>query len=255
MEIPSITQTIVDYVPTIDFNRTSNMTSPTVSLFETTIRYLGGLLAGYDLLDGPFSDLLPNSKNVETLLQQAINLANKLSFAFNTTSGVPDNNVNFNANERSGQNTGLAVAGTLVLEWTRLSDITGDPIYGKLVQRGEEYLLRPQFQPPFEEPFPGMLGSEIDITTGKFLDAAGGWVGGTDSYYEYLIKMFAYDSRRFGEYRDRWIAAADSSIKYLGSNPSSRPDLTFMAAYENKTLVYVSEHRESYLIQCSSSAH
>lgn len=87
-----------------------------------------------------------------------------------------------------------------------------------------------------------MLGSEIDLETGKFLDASGGWVGGTDSYYEYLIKMFAYDARRFGEYRDRWIAAADSSIKYLGSNPSSRPDLTFMAAYEGKRPVYVSEH-------------
>ncbi|KAE9990753.1 hypothetical protein EG327_000986 [Venturia inaequalis] len=242
MEIPSIVQTIVDYVPTIDYTRTSNVTSDTVSVFETTIRYLGGMLAGYDLLDGPFSDLLPSSRNIETLLQQSINLANKLSFAFNTTSGIPDNNVNFNAMQRSGQNTGLAVAGTLVLEWTRLSDITGDPIYAKLVQRAEEYLLRPKFQPPFEEPFPGMLGSEIDIETGKFLDASGGWVGGTDSYYEYLIKMFAYDSRRFSEYRDRWIAAADSSIKYLASNPSSRPDLTFLAAYDGKVPVYISQH-------------
>lgn len=249
MEIPSIVQTIVNYVPTIDYTRTSNVTSSSVSVFETTIRYLGGMLAGYDLLEGPFSDLLPNDKNVEKLLAQSVVLANKLSFAFNTTSGIPDNNVDFNAMLRSGENTGLAVVGTLVLEWTRLSDITGDPLYAKLVQRAEEHLLRPKFQPPFEEPFPGMLGSEIDLETGKFLDASGGWVGGTDSYYEYLIKMFAYDSRRFGEYRDRWIAAADSSIKYLGSNPSSRPDLTFMAAYDGKTPNYVSQHCECHIIQ------
>lgn len=242
MELPDIVQTIVNYIPTIDYTHTSNVTSEVVSVFETTIRYLGGMLAGYDLLDGPFSNLLANSSNIESLLAQSVILANTLSFAFNTTSGIPDNNVAFNSMTRSGQNTGLAVVGTLVLEWTRLSDLTGNPIYAQLTQQAEQYLLRPQFQPPFEEPFPGMLGSEIDLNTGKFLDASGGWVGGTDSYYEYLIKMFVYDARRFGEYRDRWIAAADSSIKYLGSHPSSRPDLTFMAAYEGKRPVYTSEH-------------
>ncbi|QDS78129.1 hypothetical protein FKW77_004462 [Venturia effusa] len=243
MEIPSIVQTIVDYVPTIDYTRTSNLASDDVSVFETTIRYLGGMLAGYDLLEGPFSDLLiPSSKNVKALLQQSITLANTMSFAFNTPSGVPDNSIKVNTMQRSNESTGLAVAGTLVLEWTRLSDITGDPIYAKLVQRGEEHLLRPKFEPPLVEPFPGLLGSEIDINTGRFLDNSGGWVGGTDSYYEYLIKMFAYDSKRFGEYRDRWIAAADSSIKHLGSNPSTRPDLTFMAAYDGKNPVYVSQH-------------
>ena len=41
---------ILNYIPTIDF-KYSNET--TISLFETTIRYLGGLLAGYDLLSGP----------------------------------------------------------------------------------------------------------------------------------------------------------------------------------------------------------
>lgn len=245
MELPKVVRTIVDYIPTIDYTHTSNVTSADVSVFETTIRYLGGMISAYDLLDGPFSDLLSNS-SIDPLLAQSVILANTLSFAFNTTSGIPDNNINFNAMTLSGQNTGLAVVGTLVLEWTRLSDLTGDPIYAQLTQKAEEYLLRPQFQPPFKEPFPGMLGSEIDLVTGKFLDASGGWVGGTDSYYEYLIKMFAYDARRFGEYRDSWIKAADSSIKYLGSNPSSRPDLTFMAAYEGKRPVYTSEHCRWY---------
>lgn len=33
---------ILDYVPSINFDRTTDV----VSLFETTIRYLGGLLSG-----------------------------------------------------------------------------------------------------------------------------------------------------------------------------------------------------------------
>lgn len=39
-----IVSQIVDYVPKIDFSVSFNDTS--VSLFETTIRYLGGLLSG-----------------------------------------------------------------------------------------------------------------------------------------------------------------------------------------------------------------
>lgn len=39
-----IVEQILDYVPTIDFSVSYNDT--VVSLFETTIRYLGGLLSG-----------------------------------------------------------------------------------------------------------------------------------------------------------------------------------------------------------------
>lgn len=56
--------------------------------------------------------------------------------------------------------------------------------------------------------------------------------------------MYVYDKNRFGQYKDQWIAAADSSIKHLASHPSTRPDLTFMAAYRNQTRVFVSEHRK-----------
>jgi mannosyl-oligosaccharide alpha-1,2-mannosidase len=130
----------------------------------------------------------------------------------------------------------------LVLEWTRLSDLTDDVEYGRLAQKAESYLLHPQ--PPLGEPFPGLLGSDVNLTTGLFVNGNGGWGGGTDSFYEYLIKMFLYDPDRFGEYRDRWITAADSSIKYLVSHPTTRPDLTFLAMWRNQTLHFVSEHRQ-----------
>lgn len=54
--------------------------------------------------------------------------------------------------------------------------------------------------------------------------------------------MYVYDSTRFATYRDRWIAAADSSIANLASHPSSRPDLTYLAAYKGTTLNLISEH-------------
>lgn len=136
----------------------------------------------------------------------------------------------------------MATIGSLVLEWTRLSDLLGDDTYAKLSQKGESYLLDPH--PASSEPFPGLVGTNVNITTGLFEDAEGGWVGGDDSFYEYLIKMYVYDSTRFATYKDRWITAADSTIEYLASHPSSRPDLTFVAMYNGTELLYVSEHRK-----------
>lgn len=42
MQIPEIVDTILNYIPTIDFD----VTTEQVSLFETTIRYIGGMLSG-----------------------------------------------------------------------------------------------------------------------------------------------------------------------------------------------------------------
>lgn len=129
-----------------------------------------------------------------------------------------------------------------MLEWTHLSDITGDDKYAKVTQIAEDYLLNVR-NPEVGEPFPGLIGTDVNITDGHFTDSSGGWNGGTDSFYEYLIKMYVYDQDRFAIYKDRWIAAVDSSIKYLASHPTSRPELTFLAAYDGPNqLQFVSTH-------------
>lgn len=242
MGLDDIANVILAYIPTIDF--TTSYQNESVSLFETTIRYIGGMLAAYDLLTGPFSSLAANqTEEVNALLTQSITLADVLKFAFNTTTGIPvnDNFINnqTDADDPPDQN-GIATIGTLVLEWTRLSDLSGDASYGELAQKGESYLLNPQ--PTSAEPFPGLVGQDVNITTGKFIDAIGGWVGGNDSFYEYLIKMFVYNSALFANYKDRWVAAADSTIQYLTSHPQTRPDLTYIAEFNGTTLIDESEH-------------
>lgn len=241
MEIPSIVNQIVRYVPTIDWSVSKGNAG--VSLFETTIRYLGGLLSGYDLLTGPLANLAStkNKKNIPILLEQARNLANNLSYAFDTPTGIPHNTLIFGSRSYGAATTnGLATIGTLVLEWTRLSDLTGNDTYGQLAQKGETYLLNPK--PASAQPFPGLVGTNVNINSGLFQDASGGWNGGDDSFYEYLIKMYVYDQSRFSAYKDRWVAAADSTIQYLASHPAPRPDLTFLAQYNGKTLSSVSGH-------------
>ncbi|KAI1132825.1 glycoside hydrolase family 47 protein [Nemania abortiva] len=247
MKNDAVVKEIVDHILTIDFG-TTVVGGESVSLFETTIRYLGGMLSGYDFLkDGPAKGTV-NGSSVDYILKQAENLAGYLSVAFDTPSGVPINDLVFNgpdgpvtANETTN---GIATIGTLILEWTRLSDLTGDPKYADWTRKAEGYLLNVK-NPEVGEPYPGLIGTNVNVKDGTFADGSGGWNGGTDSFYEYLIKMYVYDTERFADMKDRWIAAVDSSIKYLASHPSSRPDVTFLAAYNGAgpdKLNFVSSH-------------
>jgi uncharacterized protein YyaL (SSP411 family) len=85
----------------------------TVSVFETTIRELGGLLAAYDL-----------SKDT-IFLTKAQQLADKLTPAFNSPSGIPYGQVNFKSGSPSGGWSGnsaiLSELGSLQLEFRYLS--------------------------------------------------------------------------------------------------------------------------------------
>lgn len=237
MEIQPIVTEILEYIPTIDFTTTATG----VSLFETTIRYLAGMLSSYDLLKGPLSNLTTNTSAVDSLLTQSRSLADSLKYAFDTPTGIPNNNLFFTNHSTDGSTSnGLATIGSLQLEWQHLSDLTGDPQYGDLAQKAETYLLNPQ--PAFAQPFPGLLGTSVNTTTGEFLDAKGGWDGGDDSFYEYLIKMYVYDSSRYSNYSDRWTVAADSTIKNLASHPSSQPELTFLSSFVTTSLVNSSQH-------------
>lgn len=192
--------------------------------------------------------MAPDAAKVESLLEQAKSLADSLSFAFDTPSGVPNPTLFLNPEPRQSDETqnGIAGMGTLVLEWTRLSDLTGDDKYAQLVQKAESYLINPTGSP---EAFPGLVGEGVSLETGEFLDSRGGWGGGTDSFYEYLIKMYLYDSVAFEEYKERWVLAADSTIEHLASHPNSRGDITFLLQFDGSELHPTSGHCK--LLLCS----
>ena len=163
---------------------------------------MAGMLSGYDLLQGPLFNLITNASLVDTLLNQSKSMADSLSFAFNSSIGIPANNlyITNHTTDRSTTN-GLADFETLCLEWQYHSDLTGDPSYGDLAQKAEAYLLSPL--KAFNEPFPGLVSTNVNISNGVFLDATGGWNSGDHSFYEYLITMYVYDSSRYSSYSDR----------------------------------------------------
>lgn len=135
---------------------------------------------------------------VDSLLTQAISLADNLKFAFDTTTGIPHNSLNYINKTGTDTLNNIAQIGTLVLEWTRLSDMSGDGTYANLTQRAEEYLLNPS--PSSAEPFPGLITTWFDLETGQGEGTNGGWGALSDSYYEYLLKMYIYDPVKYAHY-------------------------------------------------------
>ena len=239
MQEEPIVGEILEYIGTVDYTDTKKTQ---VSLFETTIRYVAGMISAYDLLREPALSHLAPEKSIDMLLQQTVKLVDTMTYTFEQSeTGIPHNDLFPHNKTDNGLSTnGLATTGSLILEWGRLSDLTGNDTYVNLTAKAQGYLMKPE--PASSEPFPGLSGTRINIETGEFEDASGGWGGSDDSYYEYLIKMYTYDPERYGFYKDRWVLAADSTMQYLTSHPGSNPDLTFLAGFHHQMTIPRSSH-------------
>lgn len=166
------------------------------------------------------------------LLAQSTKLADALSVAFNTPSGVPYDEVNAEMTgpgkpgfDMANATNYLAQAGTLILEWSRLSNLTNNPKYANLAKRAELKLNTATGRPGIMvEPMPGLVGNEVFVGDGTFKNGGGSWGGGSDSYYEYLLKGWMYDAHNYNRFlRNKWAKAVDSSRKYLRSYPFPDP--------------------------------
>lgn len=95
-----------------------------IPTFETCIRYLGGFLAAYDL------------SGDELMLQRGQELGDWLLGAFGTSSGLPLGRykLGYNPGGKPAGRQVLAEAGSMLLEMTRLSQLTGDNRYFEAVR-------------------------------------------------------------------------------------------------------------------------
>ncbi|KAK3384867.1 family 47 glycosyl hydrolase [Podospora didyma] len=168
----------VTAVANIDFGKSS---TATVNMFEVNIRYLGGLLAAYDL-----------SKR-KVLLTKAIELGDLLYTGYNTANRMPVDFINF---ESAQAGEGLVVEssvvaaspGTLSMEMTHLSQVTGDPKYYDAVSRVMDVFEKGQQFTKIGGLWPIYVSmSHQDVVNGSYFSIA----GGIDSLYEYLPKMHA----------------------------------------------------------------
>jgi ER degradation enhancer, mannosidase alpha-like 2 len=137
--------------------------------FEITIRMLGGLLSSYQLT---------RDKRLLTLAQD---LGDRLLPVFNSPTGMPYVEVNLKTGRVRNQETNPAEVGTLLIEFGTLSKITGKPVYYEKAKHAVVELYRRR------SPI-GLVGSGINMETGKWTDPTSHIDGGIDSYYEYLLK-------------------------------------------------------------------
>ncbi|KAL1602836.1 hypothetical protein SLS60_006257 [Paraconiothyrium brasiliense] len=117
----------VQAVDKIDFTTTSRADIP---LFETTIRYLGGFLAAYDIA----------GKKHEVLLTKAKELAEILIAAFDTPNRMPQTyyywRPDFASESHPASNrVVLAEIGSLAMEFTYLGQLTGDDRFYDAIAR------------------------------------------------------------------------------------------------------------------------
>jgi len=147
-----------------------------VSVFETTIRLVGGLNTAFDLT----GDRMFLGKSKE--------LADKLLYAFATPTGLPRSEVNLRSgNSRSAGWLGGAVVlsevGTVQMEFAYLSKHVGDNKYRDKAERVIETLSK---APHNNGLFPIFISPDTGhFTTSKVTFGAMG-----DSFYEYLLKMW-----------------------------------------------------------------
>ncbi|THW77260.1 glycoside hydrolase, partial [Aureobasidium pullulans] len=224
---------ILNFIATLDFKSVKGGSS--IQVFEVTIRHLAAMISAWDLLEGPFSHMAISPDLRYALHVQMTRLGDILSCAFATPSGVPRNWVDpaLCQTDNDPQNS-IAGAGTMILEFARLSDITGNETYANLAQVAEQYLLKPQ--PASSEPYPGLLGSYISVETGELVGSKGSWGAFADSFYEYLLKAYLYNSDLYGFCLERWLVAADSTIRFVGSHPYGHPEWTLLSSWDGTAL-------------------
>ncbi|XP_066500274.1 ER degradation-enhancing alpha-mannosidase-like protein 3 isoform X1 [Hoplias malabaricus] len=189
-----------------------------VSVFETNIRVLGGLLGGHSMavmLKERGERMLWYN---DELLHMAKDLGIRLLPAFNTSSGLPYPRVNLRhgvqgPETRTGTETDTctACAGTIILEFAALSRFTGDPIFEAHARRALDFLWEKRQRNS------NLVGTTINIHSGEWVRRDSGVGAGIDSYYEYLLK--AYVLLGDDQFLQRFNIHYASIMKYISQPP------------------------------------
>jgi len=205
-----------------------------VSVFETCIRNLGGLLSAYDL------------SGDEVFLRKADDLGQRLIKAFENPNGIPFGEVElFEGGHAS--NTGwhankavLSEIGTLQIEFRYLAHVTGKEEYATKAMRALDQLLSLNAENGL---YPTYIYNLDDLRLGGS-DISLGAMG--DSFYEYLLKVWLQGGRREMKYRRMY----DKSIKGVLDKLThmSRPNyLTYVAELKNGQVIHKMDHLSCFL--------
>jgi mannosyl-oligosaccharide alpha-1,2-mannosidase len=180
-------------------NDFSKLTS--CNLFETTIRIVGGLLSAGAL------------SNDERLYRQAQVIADLMLPSFENEGGIPCNTFPQARGDCSTAN--LAEAGTLIMEFAFLSQVTRDERYQRAAERAMRSIALGR---NVSTCMPGLYHSTVETRSGR--GAGSCWAsmgGGADSFYEYLLKIYLLTNEHasFAPYKRMWDLSMNSTYHNL----------------------------------------
>jgi mannosyl-oligosaccharide alpha-1,2-mannosidase len=177
--------------------------APHVSFFETTIRIVGGLLSAYDMT----GDVM--------FLDKCVDVGYRLSSAFNVPNySMPKGLVSL-INGATSQhswapNAILSEIGTIQMEFFTLSALSGDNSFHTLAD-GVINELRAS-----TTPVKGLYPLYVRLTPPVGYSTSRVTLGGlSDSFYEYLLKMWVLTGRTVDKYRTMYIESAEALIQHL----------------------------------------
>lgn len=200
----------VEAIQDLDFINTGDL--DTLNVFETTIRYLGGFLAAYDISYG--------DTKYPVLLQKAIELGDLLYCAFDTPNRMPVTRWKLKealegAKQRADESTLVAEIGSLTLEFTRLSQLTGDLRYFDAIQRIMDEFHRSQ---PSTK-LPGLWPTIMNAKQITFRDNSFTLGGMADSLYEYMPKQHMLLGGRSEQYSEMYKYAITAAMNHVFFQP------------------------------------
>ncbi|XP_037727048.1 ER degradation-enhancing alpha-mannosidase-like protein 2 [Drosophila subpulchrella] len=154
-----------------------------VSVFETNIRIVGGLLSAHLLSKRAGLELEQGWPCKGPLLRLAEDVARRLLPAFDTNTGMPYGTVNLRYGVPKGETsvTCTAGVGTFLIEFGTLSRLTGNSIYEEVAMQAVYALWG------YRSPI-GLFGNHIDVQSGRWTALDSGIGAGVDSLFEYLVK-------------------------------------------------------------------
>ncbi|SFN30608.1 mannosyl-oligosaccharide alpha-1,2-mannosidase [Actinomadura madurae] len=165
-----------------------------VQVFETNIRMVGGLLSGY-LATGERA-LLRHAKQIADILMPCFD---------RSPTGIPYRFVNPSTGEISGVTNPLAEVGTIITEFGTLSRLTGDRRYHRAARKAMKAVIERRSDLD-------LLGTEINVETGEWVNDTATVHPPVDSFYEYVWD--AWDLFGDTEFRDLYRMLTRAIIKH-----------------------------------------
>ena len=138
-----------------------------VSVFETSIRLVGGLLSAH------------HASGDAALLAKARDLVDRLLPAFETPTGMPYRYINLKTGAARETVTSPADIATYRPEWGTLSRLTGDPRYASIAKRAAVAVFKRRSKLD-------LVATQIDVLTGDWRSRRATVGSYCDSFFEYL---------------------------------------------------------------------